>query len=98
VPEVTPLKWVLLKQSFEHGVHFYGYWDWQNSNEIAPVADHVALKSLLDQLDETFVGLELTDIGVGLWWTEKTHEIEDVYALLSRIKDKLVKRKSIKGV
>lgn len=95
VAEVTPLKWVLLKQSFEHGVHFYGYWDWQDSNAKAPVADHVTLKSLLDELDETFVGLELTDIGVGLWWTEKSHGIEDVYSLLSRIKEKLIKGKSV---
>ncbi len=84
--EQQSAEWVLIKQTFQHDVHFDGYWDWENKSKAAPNQYHDALKAMINDVDDSILGIELRHTGVGIWWTERTLSISDIDAILTRLK------------
>jgi hypothetical protein len=67
--------WLLLKQSYSHGLHFHHQWEFQvDSDANKPVLNKEVqqdLQQFLDRLPNDIVGLELNPKTVGIWWLEK---------------------------
>jgi hypothetical protein len=70
------IPWLLLKQSYTHGLHFHGPWEFQEDSDSSskPTINNALQKELIDFLDRLpadIVGVELGKQTVGLWWKEK---------------------------
>ena len=75
-------EWQLVKQSFQHGLHFDQEWDWLDGNNAAPESEWDTIRSQLQQLDNDMPGLEQTKHSIGIWWTENANNIDTVEGLL----------------
>jgi hypothetical protein len=70
--------WRLRRQEMEHGIHFCGCWDWDDSQIQAPKLQHQVLKQYLKTLDESIIGVEGLEQSLGLWWQERDLSINDI--------------------
>ncbi|MFT5117418.1 MAG: hypothetical protein ACI9NY_000947 [Kiritimatiellia bacterium] len=80
--EQTRGAWSLIKQSFTHGLHFQGQWDWADKQHVAPETYHQSIRQRVDSLDASICGIEVTPISVGVYWTEEGLTIDEIEALL----------------
>lgn len=83
--------WSLIKQSFEHELHFAGRWDWMNPKQIAPEQQHDSIREQLADFPSDILGMELTDKNIGLYWTEQGLLLDEIEQLLTRCRDQLSK-------
>ncbi|MFT6201705.1 MAG: hypothetical protein ACJATV_001329 [Granulosicoccus sp.] len=81
--------WILIKQDYTHGANFHKDWDWESQKQTAPSLQHAILRDILDLLDDSIVGLEMTQNAVGVYWQEKSLTIEKINQLLMDYRDKL---------
>jgi hypothetical protein len=81
--------WILIKQDYTHGANFHNDWDWESQKQTAPSHQHAILRDILDLLDDSIVGLEMTQNAVGVYWQEKSLTIDKVNQLLMSYRDKL---------
>lgn len=88
-PKTARPSWTLLKKEYAHGINFYGEWEWANPKHTAPPNHHNALRSIVDTLDESIVGIELSPNAVGVYWKEKQRTIDDIEQLLIHCRDQL---------
>jgi len=66
---------ILQRHDVAHDVHFYKQWDWQEQ-KVLGLSDTQQqwLKTFVEQLPATVVGVEFSPHSVGLWWQEKKLE------------------------
>jgi hypothetical protein len=88
--DIPHTQWLLVQQSFEHELHFWSKWDWNDKTAIAPLHLHSLLKQQIQQLDASILGIEVAPHSVGVYWLEKRMEIEQIDALLHTIKDMVI--------
>jgi len=81
--------WILIKQDYTHGANFHNDWDWENQKQIASSFQYGILRDILDLLDDSIVGLEMTQNAVGVYWQEKSLTIDKINQLLMNYRDKL---------
>ena len=65
---------LLLRASFEHGIHYHKTWECQKGD--VPTAVNSELPAFLDSLPDTFLGVEATSSHIGLWWLEPYEQTE----------------------
>ncbi|WP_439134161.1 hypothetical protein [Pseudomaricurvus sp.] len=71
--------WVLVKTKYEHGLHFYGRWDWDKK---ADRVQYDSLKQCLDTVPERVIAVSSGPQGLCCYWDERggegvVGEIED---------------------
>ncbi len=74
LPSKAP-SWVLLKQSYQHDIHFYGKWEWQEGSQALEISKHGALQAFLNELPDDIVGMEVNNKMIGIWWNEAASEV-----------------------
>lgn len=82
-------EWSLIKQPFEHEFNFHGHWDWGDKKNRASDADNETIRNQLMALDDSIVGIELANAGIGVYWSEKELGIDDIETILVRLKNDL---------
>ncbi|GAA6152646.1 hypothetical protein [Pseudoteredinibacter isoporae] len=68
---------LLYRTRFSHDIHFHGVWDWQEGAAIPGRPDE-ALKALLDRLPDSVLAVEISTLGVGLFWLEKGCSVDEL--------------------
>lgn len=85
LPENTP-SWQLVKQEYQHDVHFYKEWEWQDKTPELQDSQKQQLQSFLNGLPADIVGLEMNSRQIGLWWREVNSKltVDDIQSFLKR--------------
>lgn len=85
LPKNAP-SWHLLKQSYEHDIHFHGHWEWRKQDGELSTQQQKGLQQILDNLPDDIVGLGCNGRMLGVWWLEKSVDItvSDIRALIER--------------
>jgi type II secretory pathway pseudopilin PulG len=81
--------WILLKQDYTHGANFHNDWDWESQKQISASHQNAILRDILESLDDSIVGLEMSQNAIGIYWQEKSLTIDQVNQLLMDCRDKL---------
>lgn len=68
---------LLYRTTFSHEIHFHGVWDWQGDEQL-PLQANQSLKNCLDTLPDSVLAIEISTLGVGLFWLEKGSSIENL--------------------
>lgn len=71
--------YLLYRTGFQHDIHFYKQWDWMDG-QAAEGKVNQALKSCLDSLPESILAIEITALGIGFFWLEKSCTVEQLKA------------------
>ncbi len=77
---------LLHRTAFSHEIHFHGVWDWQGDERIS-LFPNEALKNGLDTLPDSVLAIEISTLGVGLFWLEKGSSIENLEAFYPSVMD-----------
>lgn len=78
--------WVLLKNSFEHEVHFYKEWDWAKGSSKADEPMQSDLSEFVSQLPDCVSGVEVASQSLSLYWNEKDWTVNELKAQLDKLK------------
>ncbi|MBB6521576.1 hypothetical protein [Pseudoteredinibacter isoporae] len=66
---------MLYRTAYSHDIHFHGVWDWQEGVTMSSMPNE-ALKNNLDALPDSVLAVEISTLGVGLFWLEKGCSVE----------------------
>jgi hypothetical protein len=62
--------WQLLKQAYDHDLHFHGKWQLQTKDTEIPTSCQDVLRLFLDELPDDILGVEVNPTSVGIIWLE----------------------------
>lgn len=63
-------RWLLARREYQHELHFQGEWDWLGDERPLPPLQNF-LKDHLLKLDGSFLAVESSGHGFGLYWAER---------------------------
>ena len=69
--------WSLIRHSEPHGLHFKEEWDWQIKPSTGRLAYESRLKTLLDSLPVSIIGVEVTREQCSFYWLERGVKAEN---------------------
>lgn len=80
--------WLLLRTSYEHAIHFLGYWAWQGDWRATP-AEQAVLTQYLPLLPDSVRAVSVGSKGICVYWSEKGDEkvLEQIITLLESLKN-----------
>lgn len=68
---------LLYRTSFHHDIHFHNEWDWLEG-QAAKGSVNQAFKTCLDELPDSVLAIEISALGVGFFWLEKSCSVEEL--------------------
>ena len=79
--------WLLLRTSYQHDIHFLGWWAWTAGNK-ASDAEQTVLEKYLPQLPVSVHAVSAGSQGVCVYWDERGDEValENIIGLLEELR------------